>query len=380
MIRISKGGKKKYISLGISVHPDNWDFEKNKPKRKCPNKENIEKLIREQISKYNQLALEYKANDKEFTISTLIDKANQQSNLKTVDDIFQYYICDLKQSNRLGYALSVTQVYNSLLKFNKHLDIHFVEVDLEWLKRYEKWLRDECKIKENTIGIRFRTLRVIYNLAIDKGLAKMDNYPFKAYKVSKLHSQTAKRAITKEEVLSVMNYKVNSMNMYKHLAVDLFSFSYLMAGINMTDIAKLTKDNIVDNRLVYIRQKTKKLITIPIHDKAMEIIKIYQNPKRKYLFPILSNDERTEMQKRNRIIDVIANINGHLKKIGKELNIPVNLTTYVSRHSYATVLKRSGVSTSLICESLGHSSEKITQIYLANFFNEQIDEAMKNLL
>jgi site-specific recombinase XerD len=61
------------------------------------------------------------------------------------------------------------------------------------------------------------------------------------------------------------------------------------------------------------------------------------------------------------------------------LNIPIKLTTYVARHSYATVLKRAGVATSIICESLGHSSEKVTQIYLDNFENNQIDKAMELL-
>ena len=50
------------------------------------------------------------------------------------------------------------------------------------------------------------------------------------------------------------------------------------------------------------------------------------------------------------------------------------------QNSYATVLKRSGVSTSVISESLGHSSERVTQIYLDSFENKQLDEAMKNLL
>ena len=56
------------------------------------------------------------------------------------------------------------------------------------------------------------------------------------------------------------------------------------------------------------------------------------------------------------------------------------LLMHTARHSYATVLKRSGVSTAIISESLGHSSEKVTQIYLDSFENSQIDEAMKNLL
>ena len=76
----------------------------------------------------------------------------------------------------------------------------------------------------------------------------------------------------------------------------------------------------------------------------------------------------------------MAKINKHLKEVGKKLKLPILLTTYVARHSYATILKRAGVSTSIISESLGHSSERITQIYLDSFDNEQIDEAMKNLL
>ena len=62
--------------------------------------------------------------------------------------------------------------------------------------------------------------------------------------------------------------------------------------------------------------------------------------------------------------------------VSSEKRIPIKLTTYVARHSYATVLKRAGVATSIISESLGHSSEKVTQIYLDNFENNQIDKAM----
>lgn len=86
------------------------------------------------------------------------------------------------------------------------------------------------------------------------------------------------------------------------------------------------------------------------------------------------------MQIRHRIYDVLSNVNGHLENIGRTLGIELKLTTYVARHSYATVLKRSGVPTSLICESLGHSSERVTQIYLDSFENEQMNTAMKNLL
>ena len=111
------------------------------------------------------------------------------------------------------------------------MDIYFSDIDVNWLKSYESWLRCN-KLADNTIGIRFRTLRAIYNLALVEGLVKADNYPFKKYKVSKLHKETAKRAITKEQVKQVIEYDVSKSRFYKRLAVDMFAFSYLMGGIN----------------------------------------------------------------------------------------------------------------------------------------------------
>ena len=233
---------------------------------------------------------------------------------------------------------------------------------------------------DNTIGIRFRTLRAVYNLALAEGIVKVDCYPFKKYKVSKLHKETAKRAITKEQVKQVIEYDVSGSRFYKRLAVDMFTFSYLMGGINFTDMACLTDKNIEGERLVYVRQKTKKLIMLPLQEKAIEIMNRYRSPQRRYIFPILDNRERSPRQIRNRIYDVLAYVIGHLEDIGKELGIELKISSYVARHSYATVLKRAGVSTSVICESLGHSSERVTQIYLDSFENAQLDDAMKHLL
>jgi site-specific recombinase XerD len=89
---------------------------------------------------------------------------------------------------------------------------------------------------------------------------------------------------------------------------------------------------------------------------------------------------RTEQQIFNRIVKVLRKVNRDLKEIGREAEISIPLTTYVARHTYATVLKREGVNVALISESLGHSNIQTTQIYLDSFENSQIDEAMKHLL
>lgn len=377
MIRICKNNKKKYQSLGISLEAKYWDFEKNKPKRNCPNKEEIQILITRKIKEYSDQIIEYKTEEKDFTVSNLVAKIKSPTKAKTVKEVFENQIKQLNEAKRRGYALSYQQVYNSLLEFNKHLDIYFSDIDISWLKRYEQHLRSKG-LSDNTIGIRFRTLRAIYNIAIENNIVKTDYYPFKAYKVSKFNKETPKRAITKSDVEALFNY--NTEHPYKILAIDLFLFTYLMGGINFVDIAYLTNKNIIDNRLIYTRRKTGKLIKLPLQEKAIELINKYKHPDNPYLFPILSKFHNTDQQKANRVHKVITKVNKHLKAIGTELNLPIDITTYVARHTYATVLKRSGVNTSIISESLGHSSEKITQIYLDSFENSQIDEAMKNLL
>lgn len=377
MIRVCKDRKMKYQSLGISILPKYWDFKANKPTSKCPNKEYIERLIAEKVKVYTDKVIEFKSQEKEFTATSLMEKVNKPVKRKTVQEVFSQYIQELESANRLRYADMYKCTMHSLIKFNKHLDIPFSDMDTIWLKRYEVWLQSQG-LAINTLGTRFRHLRVIYNFAIEEKIVKSEYYPFNSFKVSKLSQTTAKRSIQKDEILSVLNYQ--GQTPLECLAIDLFTFSYLAAGINFGDIARLTKDNILENRLIYIRKKTQKQIKVSLQEQAIKLIQKYSMPDNPYLFPILSNFHKTEQQKVNRIHKIIAKVNKSLKEIGERLNIPIDLTTYVARHSFATVLKRSGVNTSLICEALGHSSERVTQIYLDSFGNDQMEDAMKNLL
>ena len=376
-IRVTKDRKVRYVSLGVSTKPEHWDFKKNQPKADCPNREYIEKLIANRISEIKATIVELKAEERDFTATSLLQKIDTKSSSLSIAEIFLEHLKFLQSCKRTGYMLSIRQTYNSLLKFNGTLDIPFSEIDVNWLRRYEGWLRKSNK-SENTIGIRFRNLRMIYNKAIEKGAVKKELYPFDSYKVSKLHKETIKRAIVKDDIKRVLNYNVNGRDFYTSLAIALFSFSYYMGGINFVDMAYLQGSNIIDGRLVYYRKKTSKLINLPMNPEAMEIISRYNTGLTGYIFPILSFAHNTEQMKLNRLHKVITKVNKALKLIGQELGLPIKLTTYVARHSFATVLKRAGVSTSIISESLGHSSEKITQIYLDSLENSQINEAFSH--
>lgn len=380
MVRVCKDGKKKYQSIGISIHPSHWDFKKNEPNELCPNRDEIRLLIQQKLYDLQKTILSKRIEGKDFTASSLFKPKDGSLSLhNNVGECFNYYVRILKEQGRLRYAGMYEVSLNSFIKYAGSLDIPFSDVDVVWLKKYEAWMLKQG-LAINTIGTRIRHLRAVFNMAIEHHVIDEECYPFHAYKVSKLSQSPPKRAMSKADIQRVIDYKGKTD--IESLAIALFTFSYFTAGINFIDIAMLKHDNIIDGKLCYMRAKTKKQIIIPLQEKSKEIISNYSADsvnRSGYLFPILSEFHKSEAQVANRLHKVLAKVNKALKLIGQELGLPIKLTTYVARHSFATVLKRAGVSTSIISESLGHSSEKITQIYLDSFENSQIDEAFSHL-
>lgn len=205
-------------------------------------------------------------------------------------------------------------------------------------------------------------------------------YPFDEFKVSKFSIKTEKRAINKDSIRVIMDLDVCKQSEYVQLSKDLFIFSYLCRGINFTDMANLTMNNIQDNRLIYIRQKTGKKINITLCQESIGIIAKYQSiNSNKYIFAILDeNVHKTEMQKYNRRKKVLLKVNRALKVIGNIADINANLTTYVARHTFATLALNKGVSLESVSKILGHTNIRTTMIY-ANVTNQKIEAEMNRM-
>ena len=384
MLRITKSRKRKYVSIGMSIQEKFWDFDKNKPKRNCPNKEAIEKLITSKISEYNDLIMTMTTERKEYTPQSLAQIIDNKVQCRTVGEMYNLLIAEMKKAGRLGNLAVYKYSRDSLLKFTRNrLDIPFTDIDTNWLMRYENWL-DSRECKDTTKSQLFRTLRSVFNKAIEQGVIKQDCYPFNRYKLAKFDLKTQKRAISKEDMQKIIALDLWGQSDYLELARNMFLFSYFSAGINFTDIALITIADISEGRVQYIRKKTGKAISAPLCDITNGIISKYiteSHSNTDYIFPILNrNVHKTELQKRNRIHKCLGHINLRLKEIGEMIGLKTPLTTYVARHTFATVLKRSGVSIAIISESLGHSDLATTQIYLDSFENSQIDAAMQHLL
>ena len=383
MLRITKDGKRCMKSLGISVNPKYWNFAKNQPKANCPCRELIQKIMLDKTSDLNEKILRKKGFQEDFTAQSLLQEDPTYKNTQTVDEFYKATIAHLRSIGRIGNSYAYLNSYNCLKQFNngQKLNYSFHQINLAFLKALESWLQQKG-LRETTLSFHFRTLRAAFNKAIEAGLVDARKKHFVSFKPSKFNTKTRKRALSKEEVLAIISKDFTEQPELE-FAHDVFTFSYLCGGISFVDMANLTQENIQEGRLTYRRQKTNGLISLRLMDQALEIIAKYarQCEKSGYIFPIYHKARHiTPMQKTNRCKKICKDVNADLKLIGKELGISSELTTYVARHSFATILKKSGVNIGIISEALGHQDLKTTAVYLGKFDDEQVDQAMDYLL
>ena len=74
MLRLTKDGKRKYISLHLSANQSNWYFKKNTPKRNCPERDAILSVIERKSKQYREQITQFKVEGKDYTLETLVQR------------------------------------------------------------------------------------------------------------------------------------------------------------------------------------------------------------------------------------------------------------------------------------------------------------------
>jgi integrase/recombinase XerD len=388
-LRLTQMSKVKYISTNVEcdLKENEWDGLKEvltKTKRNDNIKKNqlINEVKNHWVNKYNILPIEKREL---INIDDFVDYANSEKKQYQRLDFFEVIdtkIKNLLKDGKVGTSNSYKDLKNSVLRFVGGAKLNFENINLEWLKKYESHLRQR-KCIDGGISVRMRAIRTLYNECIEIGLISLEKYPFKTYKIAKLKNEKNVRALQIEDIKKISELDTNKHPELK-LSKDLFVFSYNTGGMNYKDMMLLKRENIYNenNRMTYVRSKTKGVFDFKLNATAKEIVEYYKKYSigTEYLFPILLKDNLTPTQISNRRHKTISQFNKDLKTIGMLCNIDFDLTSYVARHSFASNLKDKGIATDVISEALGHQNLNITQRYLKRLENEVIDNAMDSLI
>lgn len=315
----------------------------------------------------------------------LFEEAYKQNSAVTkgIRGIFEERIKELKIENRIGTATLFECAQASLEKFRPNMQ--FADVTPKCLTEYQSWMLDQNN-SYSTIGMYLRNVRAIFNIAIRAKLVHKDLYPFGKKQDGKYEIPTSvniKKAMSKEDIAKLYFFMPDEKDRYrsnKLFALDMWKFSYLCNGLNVTDILNLKWENIEDRFGSYIREKTKRTVKVvkkvvfSLKADALEIINTHSvesNDPTDYVFPFFYKGI-TAADKKRIAYNVTRRINKNLRSIGKQVGIKGKITTLSARHSFATILKRTGSGLELIRELLGHETLKTTQNYLDSFENETI--------
>lgn len=220
-------------------------------------------------------------------------------------------------------------------------------------------------LSENSIVAYFRVFKTCFNQAIDEELTT--NYPFKRIKIKM--SQTKKRNLTVDELRYIFQYFIPKKN---QKYIDAFKLQFLLIGINIYDLAMLPDTITKDGRIEYYRAKTNKLYSVKVEHEALEIINKYRDGE--YLFPLIKNRKGMSLH------TFSCYMNKVLKGIKSDKYDFSELTTYYSRHSWATIAHEIGIAKDTISLALGHSfGVSVTDTYI-DYNLSKIDEANRKVI
>ncbi len=279
----------------------------------------------------------------------------------------QRLILQLRELNRMRTSGTYTEALRSFARFRHQQDIPFAAIDGDLIEAYEADLR-RSGVSRNTSSFYMRILRAVYNRAVEKNLTPQ-RYPFRHVYTGV--DKTVKRAVTLE---SLRRLRMLDLRSDSHLdyARDLFLLSFYLRGMSFVDMAYLKRSNLQDGVLVCRRQKTGQLLRIRWEPCMQAIVDKYPLRHPDYLLPVFRSgfpDGRNQYKNRGHLI------NRNLKRLGNLLNLPIPLTLYCARHTWANVARSREIPLSVISEGMGHDSETATRIYLASLDTGVVDRA-----
>lgn len=360
----------RHIATSYKIYSQEWNVERslivitNAEYQRRHDLQLIEKSVIKEVTHLQRIISD------EEDIDRVVREFNKIRNEKQLFVFGERIAGELRDSGRIKTAMSYKTAIRSFLKFQDGKDIPFEEITSRRIKQYEQYLKAK-QVCNNTISFYMRVLRAIYNRAVYEGYTEQA-FPFAGVYVG--IDKTVKRAVDQSIITRLKSLDLTRTQGLQ-IARDMFMFSFYTRGMAFVDVAYLTKENVKGDYIVYQRHKTGQALHIRIEPCIKKIIAMYAHltAGSHYLMPVLVKPGSSYQS-------AIRLQNLRLHRISGIMGLPEPLTSYVARHSWATLAKRKGVPIRIISESMGHTNEKTTRIYLSSLDRSVIDGINAKLL
>lgn len=279
----------------------------------------------------------------------------------------------LRAAHKYSTASNYGTAIRSLLRFCRKEELPLACIDHLLIEAYSEWLYAEGVCRD-THSCYMRSLRALYNKAVKLDLVEQ-RLPFR--NVFTGSTATRKRAVEKPDIdrLRSLDLKPDS---FMQTVRDVFLFCLFACGMPFVDMAFLKKSQVADGYITYHRRKTGQEVRIRLEPCMEEIINRYASAGREYIFPFLTATDEETAYKEYR--HKYTYYNKTLKRLGKRAGVKEPLSSYVARHTWATLAFRSSQEMEVVSCGLGHTDGKTSRIYVKGNENERLDKCNKRML
>lgn len=371
--QISHGRSVKYVSSDFKIKPDEWNSETSSIIGESDDGERqrflsiVKENITTDINRFQKIIYNFCLKNIRCTVDDIVSEFNH---IKERQWLFAYLgnrIHKLKENGKYRTAETYQTALNSFKRFRNNIDIQFDSVTADVIEAYESYLYHKG-LCPNSVSFHLRILRAVYNRAVSDGITEQAN-PFG--RVYTGVEKTNKRAIGIDLLKQIKEVELKDEPMLAY-SRDMFLLSFFFRGMSFIDMAYLKKTDLKGTMLSYRRRKTGQILSIQWTREMQTILDRYPKNTTQYLLPIITVANRNPLYQYRR---KLFQVNAGLKLIANRIGTNEKLTTYVARHSWASIAKLKGVSMGVISEGLGHSSETTTRIYLATLDATAVDKA-----
>ena len=360
------------ITTGYKVFPHEWDDKRSRPVSASADErttviQSVTRKLERDLEKLNGIIERFDLLRQGYSSEDIIMEFRRTEKENSFFIFMENVIERLRQLNHIGTAKNYHAALGSFKRFRDNKDVTLEVIDQMIMEDYQAYLKS-AGLTPNSISFYMRILRAVYNRAVEQGLTK-DRNPFRT--VFTGTEKTLKRAISISDIKRIKNLDL-AFKPNLESARDIFLFLFLCRGISFIDAVFLKRTDIQNGVLTYRRHKTNQVLHIKIIKPIKELLDRYSDKDSPYLLPIIShpgNDERKQYE------TALRRVNNALKIIADMVKLPIPLTTYVTRHAWASIAKSKNVPVNVISDALGHDSIATTQIYLASIDTSTIDRA-----
>ncbi|MBQ7878016.1 MAG: site-specific integrase [Bacteroidaceae bacterium] len=361
------------VTTNIRLQPDEWDAIGEQVVVSVADKSIIQNRIDSDIALLKRIVKDLDNSGVTYSVGDIVKRYKSPECHVLVLDFMQNQIRLMRNANRLGTALNYEKTMKNFAEFLGGVNLPFSAMTEQLIADYNAFLVQRGMVR-NSISFYMRIMRAVYNKAVRQKLVEQ-SHPFT--EVYTGIDRTRKRAVSESVISQLYKLKLAEGTPLA-LARDIFIFSYCTRGMAFVDIAYLKKENIQNGVICYARRKTGQLLSVRIEPSIQRIIDRYSSALSSYVFPILTSSDTKEAYEEYQV--AINNHNRLLRRLSKMLPAGCKLTSYTSRHSWATAARNHNVPISVISAGMGHTSEQTTQIYLTMLENSVIDDANQGLI